>query len=205
MKRLPGAFLVLVLAGAACAKRDSPPPAPDPLPNAAVLIPSAPTPQPGATPTPGAPEDGAYPAIPGDGDGGDVGDCGEPIPPPLARINVKVHLRQPDRLVLDSTPLVGPDAAYCRMIGYTDGRSYCPVRPEGSPERLACEGARVGQASDTGRVGPTWTADGRPCRGAEAGASCLNHPDNQFQVFAYGAGAFRACSASGVCGQLSLP
>jgi hypothetical protein len=120
-------------------------------------------------------------------------------------VNVKLHLRQTERVVLDSTPLVGPDAAYCRSIGFSDGRSYCPLRAEGDPQRLACEAAGVGRASDTGRIGPTWAADGRPCQGSGPGASCLNHPDNQFLVFAYGAGTFRACTASGVCGQISLP
>lgn len=38
----------------------------------------------------------------------------------------------------DSTPLV-KGAAYCRSIGYTDGRLVCPVRVEGDPFRLQCE------------------------------------------------------------------
>ena len=38
----------------------------------------------------------------------------------------------------DSTPLV-QGAAYCRSIGYTDGRSACPLRPEGAPFRIECE------------------------------------------------------------------
>lgn len=205
MKPLPSALLLVILAGVACQKEDRSPSPPDPLPNSAALIPTAPAPQPSATPTPGGPDEEPFPATPGGGDDGAAADCGDPVPPALARINVKVHIQEPDRVILDSTPLVGPDSGYCRAIGYSDGRSYCPVRLEGDPERLACEAARVGRAGDTGRVGPTWTADGRPCRGAEPGASCLNHPNNQFLVFAYGAGTFRACSASGVCGEISLP
>src|SRR5512141_358594 len=83
------------------------------LPNAASLIPAAPAPPP--TPTPGpVPEEEPIPV--GPGSGSEVtGECGEPVPPPVSRINVKLHARQPGRAVLDATPLVGPDAAYCRQ------------------------------------------------------------------------------------------
>ena len=182
---------------------------PEPLPNAVALIPSAPAPQPTPTPTPGAvPDEEPLPASPGrpnDAGGVASAECGAPAPPALTQVNVKVHGRQADRVLLDSTPLVGPDAAYCLQIGFTDGRLFCPVRPEGHPERVACEAARVGLAADTGRAGPTWSANGKRCDGADGGASCLNHPDNQFLAFAYGAGRFRACAASGVCGEITLP
>jgi hypothetical protein len=197
-----------VVAGS-CGDRETAPVGPEPLPNAAGLIPSAPAPQPTPTPTPGAePEEEPLPAFPGGpGDAGGVtsAGCGEPAPPAVARFNVSVHARQAGRAVLNSTPLVGPDAAYCRQIGFTDGRLFCAVRPEGHPERLACETARVGRAADTGRAGPTWSANGKRCDGPDGGASCLNHPENQFLAFAYGAGRFRACAASGVCGEITLP
>ncbi|MGE5126818.1 MAG: hypothetical protein ACM3PV_11040 [Betaproteobacteria bacterium] len=197
--------LSLLLALGACGgSRPSDPPS-ERLPDAASLIPVAPAPQPTATPTPGSePAEEPWPAVPGSGDGAS-GTCGEPAPPPISSIAIKVHGGTGDRLLLDSTPLVGPDVAYCREIGYTDGRAYCPVRPEGNPERVACEAARVGRASDTGRVGPTWTVDGRPCDGSGAVTSCVNHPTNQFQVYAYGAGTFRACASNGACGSLKLP
>jgi hypothetical protein len=168
------------------------------------LIPDAPTPTP--TPTPGLT---APPAYPGGGDaggsGGFVGSCGEPSPPSISRVRIGVLHTQTERQVLNSTPLVGPDGAYCRLIGYTDGRLFCPVRPDGHPERQACEALLVGHATDTGRVGPTWTAERRPCRGRTGGASCQNHPDNQFLVIAYGAGTFEACTASGTCGRYVVP
>jgi hypothetical protein len=172
-------------------------------PDAVSLIPVAPAPQPSATPTPAPPSEDPLPGIPGGGDG-DPGTCGAPVPPPVSRIALKIYNSSGDRVTLDSTPQVGPDAVYCRAIGYTDGRSFCPVRPEGHPERLACEAARVGRAADTGRVGPTWTANGQPCTGPKPGASCANHGSNQFFVFAYGSGTFRACAASGACGSLTL-
>jgi hypothetical protein len=173
------------------------------LPDASSLIPVAPAPQPSPTPAPTPTPEDPLPGTPGTG-GGDPGSCGAPVPPAVSRINVKIYNSSHDRVTLDSTPLVGPDIAYCKAIGYTDGRSFCPVRPDGHPQRLACEAARVGRASDTGRVGPTWTADGRPCTGPSSSASCMNHGSNQFFVFTYGAGTFRACAQSGVCGSIAL-
>ena len=82
--------------------------------------------------------------------------CGRPYPPPLHHIVVSVHLARGAFDVLDSTPIVGPDADYCAAVGFTDGRSLCPVRTEGSPEREACEAWRVGgprTPSEAGRRG----------------------------------------------------
>ncbi len=199
--------LAIGLAAGSCGDGGETSTEPERLPDAAALIPAAPAPQPTATPTPGAvPDDEIIVVTPGGGGGGTTsGTCGEPFPPPVARFNVKVHSHQADRYVLDSTPLVGPDAEYCSRIGYPD-RTFCPVRLEGDPERQACEAAVVGVAADTGRPGPTWTANGGPCDGADhGGASCANHSSNQYLALAWGAGTFRACAASGVCGGISLP
>jgi len=201
--RMNGALgLACLLALAACGGGESPSDPPQRLPNAASLIPVAPAPQPSATPTPTPPSQDPWPAA---GGGGASGSCGEPLPPPIATMAVGVHGGSGDRLLLDSTPLVGPDADYCKRIGFTDGRAFCPVRPEGNAERVACEALRVGNAADTGRVGPTWSVDGRPCDGAGATNSCVNHAENQFQVYASGSGTFRACAANGACGDLRLP
>ena len=198
------ALAALALALAACGGGTSDTGSePERLPNAAALIPTAPAPQPTATPT-APPAEDPWPANT-DGSGGATGSCGDPSPPPVAAMAVGVHGGNGERVLLDSTPLVGPDAAYCRRIGYTDGRSYCPVRQEGSPDRVACEATVVGRATDTGRVGPTWTVDGRPCDGSGAATSCVNHPGNQFQAYAYGAGTFRACAGGGACGEIRLP
>jgi hypothetical protein len=205
---LLASLLAVSLVAGSCGEDASAPAEPGPLPNANALIPSAPAPQPTPTPTPGtAPDTDTFPASPGspaDAGGGASEGCGDPVPPAVSRINVTVHGSSPGRVLLDSTPLVGPDPAYCRLIGFTDGRLHCPVRTEGHPERAACEAARVGRATDTGRVGPTWSANGKGC-GGDGGASCVNHPDNQFLVFAYGSGRFRACAATGVCGEITLP
>jgi hypothetical protein len=208
VRRAPRLLLVVLGAGLAagsCGDGGDTAREPERLPDAASLIPTAPAPQPTATPTP-VPEDDIIVVTPGGGDGGtNSASCGDPFPPPVARFNVKVHSHQADRYVLDSTPLVGPDAAYCARVGFPD-RTFCPVRAEGDPERQACEAAIVGVADDTGRAGPTWTANGGDCDGTDhGGASCVNHPSNQYLVFASGTGTFRACAASGVCGAISLP
>jgi hypothetical protein len=117
-------------------------------------------------------------------------------------MEAKVHLRGTDSWILDSTPLVGPDAEYCRTIGFTDGRSFCAVRPEGNPQRAACELYAIGRAKDTNRPGPTWYLDGQMCHGRTNG--CDNHPDNQYLLIAYRAGTYRPCAGNGVCGEVTV-
>ena len=124
------------------------------------------------------------------------GGCGAPYPPPISRMICTLHLSSGGVDVLDSTAIVGHDAAYCASVGFPD-RSLCPVRPETSPERLACEAWRVGLAADTGRPGPTWTVAGRHCTGGDSG--CENHPTNQHQLLVYKAGAYTACAQTGTC------
>jgi hypothetical protein len=122
--------------------------------------------------------------------------CGRPYPPVVTRFTCKVHIKAPERYTLDSTPLVGPDPAYCAAIGYTDGRTICPVRPEGAPDRAPCENWRVGHARDTGRPGPTWTkADGSFCTGPESG--CENHPSTQYSLFTYKPGTYIVTAENG--------
>jgi hypothetical protein len=131
--------------------------------------------------------------------------CGAPYPPEIHRFRVKVHLQNQDTATLDSTPLV-LDAIYCAEIGYTDGRVECPVRVEGSPERVPCENFAVGNAQDTGRPGPTWlrftdeTPNGAPCTGKASG--CGNHDTNQYALYAYAPGWYRACGKNGACGSV---
>lgn len=50
------------------------------------------------------------------------------------------------------TPLVGPDIEYCRAQGWD--REFCPPRPNGDPEREACE-VQVMKGD------PDWRSDGR--------------------------------------------
>jgi hypothetical protein len=125
--------------------------------------------------------------------------CGRPYPPPVTRFNVYVHGRGPAYYTIDSTPIVGPDRDYCFRVGYTDGRSQCPVRPEGWSDRVACENWRVGRARDTGRFGPTWT-NGKDELCTGPASNCSNHPDNQYDVLVYKSGRVKACAESGACG-----
>ncbi len=113
---------------------------------------------------------------------------------------MKVHQRGAEAWTLDSTPLVGPDAAYCASIGFTDGRTVCPVRQEGNPERQACELYVTGRATDTGRPGPTWSSANGLCTGRASG--CENTADNQYQLRIFQGGVFKACGKNGVCGEV---
>jgi hypothetical protein len=133
--------------------------------------------------------------------------CGKPYPPPISRFSARVpHVRLPDYWVLDSTPLVGPDPAYCAAVGFTDGRSICPVRGPQDDERVPCETWRVGYAADTHRPGPTWRkADGSFCTGLASG--CENHPENQYSLHVFvngGAGNYTVCAENGACLEVTV-
>ncbi len=158
----------------------------------------APTPTPG-TPPPPAPNPPPAPPAPEPPPPGDTGECGRPYPPDIQKVKAKIHLTGANKWTLDSTALVA-GAEYCREIGFTDGRSRCPVRPEGHPEREACEAYAVGRARDTGRTGPTWERDGELCDGV----ACKNHPSNQHLLWAYKAGEYAACAKNEVCGSVKV-
>jgi hypothetical protein len=159
-----------------------------PAPKATPTPEASPEPSPAATPEPGSTTEGAA-------------DCGSPTPPALSQLNAKVHLRLGSAWVLDSTPLVGPDPAYCARIGFPD-RSICPVRPEGHPERAACELYVTGRAIDTGRPGPTWYRGASFCTGPASG--CSNHDENQYLLIVHVGGSYRACARNGVCGEVEV-
>ena len=169
--------LVAALVLAACGGGNSfspPTPVPTPVPT--------PTPEPQPTPIP-------PPAA-----------C-RPIPPPISRIKLDIHLKNRDFWTIDATAQVGPNPQYCRKIGFTDGRRYCPVRQEGDPLRHECEGWTVGRAEDTGRYGVTWTnPDGEYCTGPES--LCVNSDDNQYFLWIFKGGMFKACARNGVCAEI---
>jgi hypothetical protein len=214
MKALGAALAVSCLLAWSCSLPNDTPTQPEPTQSAAPTPTAEPNPNPTPTPIMGAPAPKATPTpeptpTPSPGSTPDPGgssegasECGSPTPPALSVLNVKVHLRGGDAWVLDSTPLVGPDIAYCAKIGFTDGRSFCAVRPEGNPEREACELYVTGRAADTGRPGPTWYLGGSFCTGRASG--CENHPDNQYQLLAYGGGQYKACGRNGVCGEVDV-
>jgi hypothetical protein len=151
-----------------------------------------PTPVPTPTPDPNIP-----PADSG---------CGKPYPPPITRLNIKVLYRAPEYYTVDSTPLVGPDVKYCVSAGFYDARSICPVRPEGAPDREACELWRSGTAKDTGKPGPTWTRTDKAtgvtsyCSGVDA--PCARK--GPFTVKAFKGGLYEVCTEAGACAEIQV-
>lgn len=149
-------------------------------PTPPVILPS---PSPSATPVPGS--SSGLPA-------GMV--CSSPTPPPLLRMHIKVHAGEPGRYVVDSKPLVVNENGYCDKVGFGDWK-FCETRPEGHPEREACDYLVTGKAQDTGRWGPTWYFGDTLC--ASLPGSCANHGGNQFLAIAKDEGTYRACAAEG--------
>ena len=87
---------------------------------------------------------------------------------------------------MDSTPLVGPDGDYCLSIGFTDGRTICPLRPGGSRRPAGLRGVEVGH-----RQGH------RPAR-----AHLDRHPQGRHDQLLHGAhGTVRAPPGRSVLGE----
>ena len=139
-----------------------------------------PTPQPTPLPTP-------TPGLP-------AGMTCSPTPPPLLRMQVKIHGGDPGRFVLDSKPVVPNIDHYCARVGFGDWK-FCDTRPEGDPEHVACDYMATGRSADTGRWGPTWYYQNEPC---SQSTHCANHATNQFLAIAKGAGNFEACAADDI-------
>jgi len=121
-----------------------------------------------------------------------------PTPPPLYGIKVGVFDNSSSRVILDSKPLVVNVDGYCERVG-TGGstQKFCDTRLEGTAERYACDYLAVGKSAQTGRWGPTWTWNGKPCDGDNF-TSCANHQENQFMAIAKTTGHFEACAAPDV-------
>jgi hypothetical protein len=166
--------------------------------------PAAPT-LPSATPIPTPTPD---PNIPPAGSG-----CGQPYPPKITRFVIKVSYKLKDYWIVDTTPLVGPDGAYCAAIGFSDGRSICAIRPEGAPDRSACEIWRAGMSKDTPPLaGPTWTLQTKDgvihyCTGLASGCEHFAAGDEQggpFQIKAYTGGLYTICTQDGACADIEV-
>jgi len=118
----------------------------------------------------------------------------DPTPPPLLRMQLKIHDDSGDRKVLDSKPLVVNVDNYCDRMGFGSWK-FCDTRMEGDPQRTACDYLVTGKAEDTGRWGPTWFYQTDLC--AYFPASCMNHPNNQFMAVSKAKGIYEACAAAG--------
>lgn len=168
---LSGAVSLTALTLAQCGAGSSPTEGPTP--------PSAtPTPTPSPTPDSGLPP----------------GMTCNPTPPPILRMHLKVHDDSGDRKVLDSKPLVVNVDDYCDRMGFGSWK-FCETRPEGHPERVACDYLVTGKAEDTGRWGPTWFYGPDLC--AYFPADCANHSTEQFMAIAKAKGTYEACAAEG--------
>jgi hypothetical protein len=168
---LAGAVALSALTFARCGSGSSPTQGPTPPV-------STPTPTPTPTPDSGLP----------------VGMTCNPTPPPLLRMQLKIHDDSGDRKVLDSKPLVVNVDSYCDRMGFGSWK-FCDTRQEGDPQRTACDYLVTGKAEDTGRWGPTWYYVRDLC--ADFPDKCANHPDNQFMVVAKATGIYEACAAPG--------
>jgi hypothetical protein len=163
---------------------------------------SPPTPTPTATPAPTPTPPGLV--------------C-NPTPPPLYGITIKVHVDSGFRKILDSRPYVINVDGYCEKAVGKSG-ACCVTRTEGDEQAVACDYLAVGKAADTGRYGPTWFWEGKPCAAeGETTPGCRNNPNDQFLVIAKGPGVYEACAAPDVplsedpehlgsrCGRIEIP
>jgi hypothetical protein len=129
--------------------------------------------------------------------------CAEPSPPPLYGFKVSVQVDSGFRKLVDSKPIVenvgrgNPTDSYCGKVGFDWRAAYCETRLEGNAQRPACDALVTGRATDTGRYGPTWTWDDKPCAapGSDQPEGCVNHSDNQFLVISRGEGNLLACAS----------
>jgi len=153
-------------------------------------------PTPVATPTPApTPTQAATPAPSASLPPGLVCD---PTPPPLYGLVVKVHNDVGNRKTLDSRPIVINVGGFCEKAGFAASARFCFTRREGDPQATACDYLAVGMAGDTGRWGPTWSFNGKPCTAAPGENGCSNHPDNQFLLNTRGDGEYEACVAASI-------
>ena len=120
-----------------------------------------------------------------------VGLVCDPTPPPILRMQLKIHADEGGHVVLDSKPLVPNIDHYCDRVGIGNWR-FCETRIEGNPQRVACDYMAVGIAADTGRWGPTWYYGDVLC---SQSTQCHLHPTEQFMAVAKNSGTFRACAA----------
>jgi hypothetical protein len=117
-----------------------------------------------------------------------------PTPPPMLRMKFAAWREHGDGMILDSKPIVPNVDHYCERVGFGDWK-FCDTRPEGNPERAACDYLVTGKAEDTGRWGPTWFYGNDLC--AYSPDSCANHATEQFMAVAKTTGTFEACAADG--------
>ena len=121
----------------------------------------------------------------------------DPTPPPLYGLKVKVHNASGgQRRILDSRPVVINVDGFCEKAGFAASARFCFTRTEGDEQAVACDYLAAGRSLETGRFGPTWSYNGKPCTAGGGEDGCSNNPDNQFLVNARGDGEYEACVAA---------
>ena len=90
---------------------------------------------------------------------------------------------------VDSTPVVVNQLEFCQAIGMGEmgglPRASCPVRPDGHPDRVACE---------------NYLREGPPTRDSRNGQDCTPNNTNNPAAFLNGTGNCRMCNpAKTVC------
>jgi hypothetical protein len=119
-----------------------------------------------------------------------------PTPPPLWDMEIKVTSGDGHTRLLHASPRVPNTNGYCDAVGYGSWK-WCYVRRDSDPQKAACEALVLGQATDTGRWGPTWKYSlnyekEHLCVGGDPG--CTNHPTDQYRLTTNGTGTFFACA-----------
>jgi hypothetical protein len=102
------------------------------------------------------------------------------------------------------SPSLPPRIIACFTVGAAGlgvlagcGGSSSPSQPNTPTPGTAGDYLATGKSAATGRWGPTWTWEGKPCDG-ENFTSCANHQDNQFMAIAKTTGRYDACASSEV-------
>ena len=95
----------------------------------------------------------------------------DPTPPPVYGLSLKMH----NPRTMDSRPQVINVNNFCGRAGFDPGSKFCFTRTEGDEQSTACDYLAVGKAADTGRWGPTWSVDDKPCSPKRA----LHQPPGQ--------------------------
>ncbi len=122
----------------------------------------------------------------------------DPTPPPLYGLVVKVHNNVGTRKTLDSRPAVINVDNFCERAGFATTARFCFTRTEGDTQAEACDYLAVGKSPETGRWGPTWSYNGKPCTAGPGEDGCTNNPDNQFLLNTRGDGTYEACVSQDV-------
>ena len=122
---------------------------------------------------------------------------------------MKIHLKDKDYWTIDSTPLVGPNGEYCLAIGFTDGRTICPLRTEGAQDRAACELWRGGIAKDgtpRAHLDPHRLQDRERDRVQQRTGRAVpdHHPNGAYTAKAFRGGLYKVCTEAGACAQIDV-